>query len=204
MSFFNKLKWFLGILVIFIIVVATNLIDSKNFSRVNDAVVSIYEDRLVAKGLIFDMLQGIHTKELAAATNDVAFFEKSSKNLSEKIKDFIVKFEKTKLTAEEINSLRKLKDNLDQLIVDEAFFINSNYTEKERYLKSIENVKINLNDLSSIQMKEGRRQMIMSQKAIDMIDLFTHLEIYFLIFLAIAIQVIVMYNPKKRKEKEEE
>jgi hypothetical protein len=44
----------------------------------------------------------------------------------------------------------------------------------------------------------------MSQKAIDMIDLFTHLEIYFLIFLAIAIQVIVMYNPKKRKEKEEE
>jgi len=204
MSFFNKLKWFLGILVIFIIVVATNLIDSKNFSRVNDAVVSIYEDRLVAKGLIFDMLQGIHTKELAAATNDVAFFEKSSKNLSEKIKDFIVKFEKTKLTAEEINSLRKLKDNLDQLIVDEAFFINSNYTEKERYLKSIENVKINLNDLSSIQMKEGRRQMIMSQKAIDMIDLFTHLEIYFLIFLAIAIQVIVMYNPKKRKERDEE
>lgn len=203
MSFLNKLKWFIGILVVFVIVVATNLIDRKNFSRVNDAVVSIYEDRLVAKGLIFDMLQGVHKKELAAATNDVVFFENSSKNLSEKIKEFIVAFENTKLTAEEVKALSKLKSNLDQLIKDETFFINSKFVEKERYLKSIDNVKINLNDLSNIQMVEGKRQMNISQKAIDMIELFTNLEIYFLIFLAIIVQFIVLYNPKKKKEGEE-
>ena len=203
MSFLNKVKWFIGIFIVFVIVVATNLIDRKNFTRVNDAVVSIYEDRLVAKELIFDMLQGVHRKEIAAATNDVVFFENSSKNLSEKIKDFIVAFENTKLTAEEINALRKLKSNLDQLIKDETFFINSKFVENERYLKSIDNVKINLNDLSNIQMVEGKRQMDISQKAINMIELFTHLEIYFLIFLAIVVQFIVMYNPKKKKETEE-
>jgi hypothetical protein len=34
-----------------------------------------------------------------------------------------------------------------------------------------------------------------------MVELFTQLEIYILIFLAIVIQVIVIYNPKEEDEK---
>lgn len=39
--------------------------------------------------------------------------------------------------------------------------------------------------------------MSISKKAIDSVELFTQIEIYLLIFLAIVIQIIVMYNPKK-------
>lgn len=39
--------------------------------------------------------------------------------------------------------------------------------------------------------------MSISKKAIDTVELFTQLEIYILIFLAIVIQIIVIYQPKK-------
>ena len=54
MTFFNKIKWTLGILMVFVLIVTTNLIDRNNFVRVKDSVVSIYEDRLVAKNLILE------------------------------------------------------------------------------------------------------------------------------------------------------
>lgn len=204
MSFFNKAKWFLGIVVIFGIVMATNLIDRNNFQRVNDAVVSIYEDRLVAKGLIFDMLQVIHQKEMAIATSDESFFQNNNLQLSKKLNDFVSAFEKTKLTTEELKTLNELKENLVILEISEKLFYDTKFTASAELKAQIQTVKINLNDLSSIQLKEGRRQMTISKKAMDMIELFTNLEIYLLIFIAIAIQVIVMYNPKKRKEREEE
>jgi len=57
-------------------------------------------------------------------------------------------------------------------------------------------VKENLYDLAKIQLSEGRRQMHISQKSVDTIELFTHIEIYMLIILAIIVQVIVIYKPK--------
>ncbi|GAL70380.1 hypothetical protein [Jejuia pallidilutea] len=63
----------------------------------------------------------------------------------------------------------------------------------------INNLKENLDELSEIQINEGKRQMSISQKAIDTVELFTQIEIYLLVFLAIVIQIIVMYNPKQNK-----
>jgi hypothetical protein len=63
--------------------------------------------------------------------------------------------------------------------------------------KQIAKIKKNLDDLSKIQLLEGSKQMSISKKAIDSVELFTQIEIYLLIFLAIVIQIIVMYNPKK-------
>jgi hypothetical protein len=47
MTVFNRLKWILGILMVFVVILATNLLDRNNFLRVRDSVVAIYEDRLV-------------------------------------------------------------------------------------------------------------------------------------------------------------
>lgn len=51
-------------------------------------------------------------------------------------------------------------------------------------------------------MKEGKRQMSISKKAADKLELFTQIEIYLLAFLAIVIQIIIMYQPKEKKETE--
>jgi len=57
MRFYNKVKWVLGILIVFILILATNLIDRNNFIRVKDSVVTIYEDRLIASDLVFEMFK---------------------------------------------------------------------------------------------------------------------------------------------------
>lgn len=199
MTFFNKAKWFLGILVIFIIVVATNLIDRNNFLRVNDAVVSIYEDRLVAKGYIFEMLQIVHEKEKAILVSDSVFLLKNTKALDEKFGSLLYDFEQTSLTVDEEKAIKDLKDNFDAMQKAEVSFLANNFNNEAEFLNHINKVNENLNDLSNIQLKEGRRQMAISQKAMDMVDLFTQIEIYLLIFLAIVIQIIVMYNPKKKQ-----
>jgi len=74
MDFYNKVKWILGILMIFILIIATNLIDRNNFLRIKDSLDTIYEDRLIVKDLIFKMSKSVQEKELAVARLDTVFF----------------------------------------------------------------------------------------------------------------------------------
>ena len=53
-----------------------------------------------------------------------------------------------------------------------------------------------LKQLSEIQITEGNRQLSISQKAVRNVELYTQIEIYILIFLAVIIQIIIMYQPK--------
>ena len=75
MAFYDKLKWILGILMIFILIITTNLIDKNNFLSVRDSVITIYEDRLIADDMVFEMLKNIHKKELAMASKDSIYFK---------------------------------------------------------------------------------------------------------------------------------
>ncbi|OAD46340.1 MCP four helix bundle domain-containing protein [Polaribacter atrinae] len=197
MVFYNKVKWVLGILMVFILIIATNLIDKNNFSRVKDSVVAIYNDRLIAKDLIFKMSNSIQEKELAVVASDSVFFSGRNKEVSQDIQDFIEMFEQTKLTLQEKKIFSAYKTNLEILKNTESDFIQSKFVDKTPLINHISAVKLNLNDLSKIQIVEGKRQMSLSEKAIDSIELFTKIEIYILIFLAILIQIIVIYKPKE-------
>jgi hypothetical protein len=197
MAFFNKLKWILGILMVFVLIIATNLIDRNNFLRVKDSVITIYEDRLVAKDLIFDIYTSVQEKELAVATSDSVFFLERNDQVNNHIQGLVSRFEKTKLTVEEGHILQDLKTNLETLSKSETTFVKSKFAQKSTLNSQISNVKENLYDLSEIQLNEGKKQMSISKKAIDSVELFTQLEIYVLIFLAIIIQIIVIYKPKE-------
>jgi hypothetical protein len=61
-------------------------------------------------------------------------------------------------------------------------------------------LKDDLYDLSKVQLKEGKRQMSLSEKTMDTIELFTQVEIIFLIVMAVLIQLIVLYQPKDKKQ----
>ncbi|WP_067035291.1 MCP four helix bundle domain-containing protein [Allomuricauda sp. CP2A] len=198
MSFYNKIKWILGILMIFVLIIATNLIDKNNFVRVRDSVVTIYEDRLVANDLIFKMLKSVHQKELAVSVSDSIFFNTQNPKVNDTIQSLISRFEQTKLTSEEADVFNDLKRNVQSLSDSESQFKKSDYVDNSQVLDHIENLKTNLTDLSKIQLNEGSRQMSISKRAIDTVELFTQIEIYILVFLAILIQIIVMYKPKEK------
>lgn len=152
MTFYNKIKWILGILMIFILILSTNLIDRTNFIRVKDSVVTIYEDRIIANDLIFEISKSIHEKEIAVVTLDTTYFNQSNLKVNNEIQNLISRFELTKLTAEESKIFNELKSNVQSLIDSEALFVNSNFnmgTEVSRYISK---VKYNLSGLSKIQL----------------------------------------------------
>jgi len=201
MTFFDKIKWTLGILMVFALILITNLIDKNNFTRVKDSVVSIYEDRLVVNDLIFEMSKLVQEKEMGIVLSNTNSNTKKNSFIDEKMKDFIEKYEATKLTVEERTVFNNFKDNIQSLSKMESSVFDNDFKEKETKLTLVFEIKENLYDLTKIQLNEGKKQMSISQKAIDTVELFSQIEIYFLVFLAIVVQIIVMYDPKKEKLK---
>src|SRR5690606_4126106 len=202
MAFYNKIKWILGILMVFVLIVTTNLIDRNNFIRVRDSVVTIYEDRLIANDLIFEISKLVQEKEMAVILSDSIFLKEQNPDINKTIQGFISRFEQTKLTSEESQVFDDLKKDFQKLMDSEKDFINSGFENKSEILEDISNITEDMSRLSKIQLSEGSRQMSISKKAIDTVELFTQIEIYLLVFLAIIVQIIVMYNPKKQSTKD--
>lgn len=195
MKLYNKIKWVLGILMVFILILATNLIDRNNFIRVKDSVVTIYEDRLIASDLVFKIFKLVKKKEVALKLSDTVFFNQENDNTNEHIRDFILMYEQTRLTPEEYTIFKYFKSNFKLLKDYETNFIASNFKNKGNQEDLIISINKNLDDLSKIQITEGRRQMSIGKRATSAVELLTQIEICLLIVLAIVIQIIVMYKP---------
>ena len=80
-----KIKWFVGVLGVFLLVLATNLIDKNNFIRVEESVDNIYNKRLLAKELLLDISLKFHKKELAYALNDTMYLHSQNAAVNNEI-----------------------------------------------------------------------------------------------------------------------
>ncbi len=197
MTIFDKIKWILGVLMIFVLIITTNLIDRDNFTRVKDTVINIYEDRLIAKDLIFKISNKINVKEVAVISNNLNYFKKQNSNENKELDNLLFNFEETNLTIEEVGVFNNLKSQIKALKELEDKNLKNANTHKT-YLITIKEIEESLINLSDIQVREGGRLMSVSKKALSTIELFTQIEIYFLVFLAIIVQLIIIYNPKKK------
>lgn len=194
----NKIKWVVGILLVFFLVLATNLIDQRNYRNLKNSIVSIYDDRLLAKGFVFEASLLTHEKDMANALGDKEFYETRNHQVNIKLDELMTEFCETRLTKKEQETIGDLKADLAYLrsMEENAFTADSafNPTIMESQLKEI---KQGLVDLSRIQMEEGKQEMIESKKSMESVELFTQMEIYALIFIAVIAQVIVIYTPKR-------
>ncbi len=195
MKTYNKIKWLLGISMVFVLIVTTNLIDRNNFIQVKDSVTSIYEDRLVAKNIIYDMSISIHEMELAIVSDSTMTAENDVKATKEHLENLIDRFETTKLTKEEEKVFDKFKQGVQDLTASGS--AGTRESTNKQLVQNIQLLKQKLNDLAEIQLAEGSVQMGITKKAVETVELFTSIEIYVLIFLAIVIQIIILYEPKK-------
>lgn len=197
MSIFSKIRWVASILLVFFIVLTTNLIDKSNFNKLSSSVTTIYEDRIVASDLLFEMARLLRKKEMAVISGDKTFPGNENTKLNRELENLIERYRQTKMTEKEKFVFNQLKDELTALMQIEQ---NSRRSEDEKLLKSIEKINQYLYDLSKIQLQESRRHVFISEKAKDTIDLFTQFEVIFLIIMAILIQIIIFYKPKESHE----
>lgn len=199
MSIYNKVKSILGVLIIFIIIITTNLVDKNNFNRVKQTVVNIYQDRLIANNIIFEISKNIHLKEKEVLLNNSARLSSKDDIINSSIENLIFDFEQTKLTIEEAKTLTNLKDNIKLLFdLENKNIENPSHDLKSKMMMKFSEIDKNLIKLSKIQINEGRRQFFIGKKAVSTIELFTQIEIGILVLLAITIQLIIIYEPKKR------
>lgn len=194
MQLFSKLKWVASILLVFFIVLITNLIDRQNFNRLSYSVTTLYEDRIVASDLLFSMSGIVKEKQVAVLTNDTVFFASQNEKHNRTLSELIDQYRLTKLTDKEQLLFEQLQDELATLEQQEK---STAPNASNEMLSTIKNIDDHLHDLSKIQVQEGRRQLFISNKAKDNINLFTQGEIIFLIVMAILVQVIILYKPKE-------
>ncbi len=194
MTVLSKIRWVASILLVFTIVLITNLIDKDNFRKLSDAVTTIYEDRIVASDLIFEMSRIIQAKEIAVVTGDTAFFQSKNDALNRETDVLIEGYEETKLTKKEQFVFDQLTEELKTLRSQEQKFQGELTGDLQ---KSLDSINGHLYDLAKIQLQEGRRQVFISDQAKYTLDLFARGEIIFLIIVAILVQIIILYKPKK-------
>lgn len=202
MNIFNKIKWVLAILGIFMIILATNLIDKNNFLRVEESVDNIYNERLLAKELLLEVTLKFHKKELAYALNDTTYLQSKNYLVNTQINTLLKIFDRSGSTEREVSILHDLNENHAKLIKLES----SIQLKDTLYTLSCSDIfsAINMNivELSIEQIKEGKNQKFLAKEAINMVKLFTKVEIYILLFLAVALQFIILYNPKIKPEED--
>lgn len=201
----RKIQWILGFAMVFLLILGTNLMDRRNFIRVKDSLVGIYEDRLVAKNKLFEISMLTQEKVLAIVVSDTAFYANRNSKVNEKINDLVDEFGDTKLTADERKLLGNFSTDLNSLQkMENGYLQNSEVPnleqDKEAMVLQLKQLEKDLQRLAEIQMEEGRRQKGIGNKAIDSIELMSKMEIILLVLLGIIIMVIVLYTPKRNRQ----
>lgn len=200
----KKIIWIGGVLVVFLLILATNLIDRRNIKGVRTSVSTMYEDRLIVKNIIFDISQLTEEKKIAFLLSDSSFYSTKAKHVNDSIYSLIDRFSNTVLTQNEVQYLERLHTNFKEVEAMENQLVHTKIILKnEEWRKKMDTqlarIKTNLNFLSDIQIDEGKRELSRVNRAFNTIDLFTNIEIAFLVVLGIIAQIIVIYPLKKEK-----
>ena len=200
MDLFKKIKWFLAVLGVFLLILATNLIDRNNFIRVEESVDNIYNERLLAKELLLEITIKLHKKELAYALNDTSYLQTKNDAVNADISKILETFDRVGSTKREDLILSNLNENHNKLIAlqSKTGLEDTLYTKTCAYIFSA--INNNIVALASEQVKEGNNQKFLARKAVEKVKLFSQIEIYFLIFLGIILQFIILYSPKKESK----
>ncbi len=199
--FYNKIKWILGISMVFFLILATNYVDRNNFRRVQDSIETMYEDRLIAHNLIFKMSLAIQEKVMAKSIAEADLFLKKNKAANAELEQLTETFRNTKLTPKEAVIFEDFESNfLEIRQLEKAVAHKGKKLDEAAYTKELGQLNKNINALSEIQLDEGRRQLFIGKRAVETAEFLTTIEVYVLIFLAILVQIIVIYNPKSKPE----
>lgn len=194
MTLFSKIKWVLGIVLIFVLVITTNLIDRQNFAIVNDSIETIYADRLVAQDIIYDLSSSMQEKKLLYLQNEQVLAS-GHQVINSRLDTDLDRFGKTRLTLAEASIFNQLKKEIS-LLKSYEDGVNDERKSRDDVQKTMDSIRKYLDDLSDVQMTEARRELHESKMAIASANLFTQLEIAALVIIAILVQVIILYTPK--------
>lgn len=202
MSTLAKITWALGLISASLFVLLTGRTNVHNFEKVQASIEEIYEDRLVVKGLIFELASLLHRKEVAILTRDANFFTHLDPAVDDQIDERLEEFRATKLTQVEERTLERFEASVAALMAAEeelglAADVDLSPEEEQGLLAQMAGLDEDLRALSKIQLSEGRRQMGVGDKAVDEMNRIHRIENYMLVAFAAMLLVLLFISPRK-------
>ena len=180
-SFSNHVNIGFALLVVFLLVFATNRIDKRHFETVQDTLTTVYEDRVVAQDYVYKMNNIIHQKQLQLLDSNST---DNQNNLNKEFATLIDVFSTTKLTPKESKIFDGLKQNFEILKNNENQ--DDNQLNQNELLDIINTIKTDLDNLALIQLSESKYKVGIAQKSLDTNNLMSTLEIVFLVLISLA------------------
>ena len=181
----------------FLLVLTSNELNRRNFSTLDHAVNSVYEDRVVALEYIYRLNNLFHQKELELASTDGGIYHDDKGN---SITELLENFSKTKLTPNESVYFELLKESYTELQSLENRLSTTPASLEMGPTKELNvlfaKIGDNLDILSKEQLSEGRQLTHLSNRALNMNLLFSKLEVAFLIVIGLLIVLIIFHRDK--------
>ncbi|EAP87051.1 MCP four helix bundle domain-containing protein [Croceibacter atlanticus] len=194
-NFRQKFNLALALLAVFFLILATNLVDRRHFETAQEALTSVYEDRVVAQHYIFEISTIVYQKEQQFIENNT---NKWSVENDARIEELMEKFAGTKLTTSERRQFESLKEHLTTLERIELKYRENSINNNTHVIPEIfKHIKNDLNDLAETQILESKSKMFLAQKSLNTTNLLSNLELGLLIIVGIAIQFVIFYRIKK-------
>lgn len=205
MTLTTKVALVLGILCSFLFILLTGRANIRNIEKIQTSVQEIYEDRLVVKGLIFKLSSLLHRKQIANLTGDETFYPHTNEAINAQIDEHLRAFRATQLTPDEAETLQIFSKRIQELQAREKQFgLSKAPSFAPSSVKALSNqlqgLHENLKTLSDIQLSEGKRKLLISDKASGSIKTFARIENYMLITFAVLALIIIFVIPTKQQE----
>ena len=177
MTLTSKFVFVFGLLCAFLLILFSGQANVRHFEKIQSSIEEIYEDRLVVKGIIFELSSLLHQKEIANISGDKSFYTGTNASVNAQIADHLRDFRATKLTPDEEKTLNRFSADFKELYASEEAFDLSDgdeltQTEANTLSNQLKSLHEDLKILADIQLSQGRLKMIVSTKTSDKIVFF--------------------------------
>lgn len=196
----RKISAALLLTAIFVLLFVKNMVDNSNVSRLGSSFSSVFEDRLVVESYIYRMSEHLFRKKImidsSSTRSAVVAIRPAIDGYNETIREIIVAYEQTKLTQEEDRYFDSFRNRVSELARLENTYmdaVEAGSTGEElraRINKQFNEASFFLDQLSGIQISEGKILNDNSKKIVAGSSLLAHFEIG--IIVAIGLMVVVL------------
>jgi hypothetical protein len=204
----RKLKIAILLTFLLLLIFGKNILDRQNFNELGDSFVSVYEDRLVVEGYIFSISENLFRIKMlinhCQLESDYSHVIDEISAYEDNILQTLDTFEKTNLTEQEekflidfrgiISSNLRIADY--DLLYSEDKGINE--AKVKEYNQFIERAVTDLERLSKIQIDEGKKLAVNSEKVVNRSRIWAQFEVAALVIL-LALIYILIYTSRRVK-----
>lgn len=178
-----------------IMIFGSNRLNQRYYTEVKNTVNSVYQDRVVVQGYIFELNNIFHRKEISLLRQ-----EPISNSDSARIEMLLVDFGNTELTEKESRLLKDLSSQVHLLHeiggkIEELDSPASKDSQQE-YNELLNNIEQTLVGLADVQLDQSSRLNIFSRDILDTINVLSNIEIAFMILMGIIILALIFYPSK--------